>query len=210
MKKFLTFLRAANAQLNFLINRTITLLQLERRAQLTAVLITSVLIGGFVTAVTHSAKAAREQWVSHVHVRITTAPVALGDQLTNGNTSVVDLPEASIADDAISTLPKGARARIALQPHTPLSTSMLLLDGSVVSIPSGWRGIAMPTDLIVPNVFAGDHVDVIAGDAVVAEGALIVSSSKSDGITIAVPAAQSPVVASAARLGDISLVLANQ
>ena len=209
MKKFLTFLRAANAQLNTLVNRTISLLQLERRAQLAAVLITSVLIGGFVTAVTHSAHAAREQWVSHVHVRITTAPVAMGDEFTVDNTSVVDLPEASIADDAISSLPKGARARIALQPHTPLSSSMLLLDGSVVAIPSGWRGIAMPADLIVPNVFAGDHVDVIAGDAVVAEGALVVSASKNDGITIAVPAAQSPLVASAARVGDISLVVAN-
>ena len=209
MKKLRTFLRAANAQLNTLVNRTISLLQLERRAQLIAVVAVSVFIGGFVTAVTHSASVEREKWVSHVQVRITTTPVSVGDALTKDNTSVVDLPEAVIADDAISEIPKGARARIAMQPHTPLSTSLLLLDGSAVAIPNGWRGIAMPNDLIVPNVFAGDHVDVIAGDVVVAEGALVVSASKTDGITIAVPAAQSPVVASAARVGDISLVLAN-
>jgi Flp pilus assembly protein CpaB len=209
MKKFLIFLRTANAQLNTLINRTISLLQLERRAQLVAVVAVSVFIGGFVTAITHSARATREQWVSHVQVRVTTASVAVGDAFNNNNTDVVDMPEAVIADDAISEIPKGARARVALQPHTPLSTSLLLLDGSTVAIPNGWRGIAMPNDLIVPNVFAGDHVDVIAGDAVVAEGALVVSASKDSGITIAVPAAQSPVVASAARVGDISLVLAN-
>jgi Flp pilus assembly protein CpaB len=209
MKKFLAFLRAANTQLNTLVNRTISLLQLERRAQLIAVVAVSVFIGGFVTAVTHSARAAREQWVSHVQVRVTTAPVAIGAEFTNNNTSVVDMPDAVIADDAISEIPKGARARVALQPHTPLSISLLLLDGSAVAIPNGWRGIAMPNDLIIPNVFAGDHVDVIAGDIVVAEGALVVSASKTDGITIAVPAAQSPVVASAARVGDISLVLAN-
>ena len=209
MKKFLIFLRTANAQLNTLVNRTISVLQLERRAQLVAVVAVSVFIGGFVTAVTHSARAAREQWVSHVQVRITTAPIAVGDAFNNNNTDVVDMPEAVIADDAISEIPKGARARVALRPHTPLSTSLLLLDGSAVAIPSGWRGVAMPNDLIVPNVFAGDHVDVIAGDVVVAEGALVVSASKDSGITIAVPAAQSPVVASAARVGDISLVLAN-
>lgn len=209
MKKLLAFLRAANAQLNTVVNRTISLLQLERRAQLVAVVAVSVFIGGFVTAVTHSARAAREQWVSHVHVRVTTSPVAVGDALNNNNTGVVDLPEAVIADDAIADIPKGARARVALQPRTPLSTSLLLLDGSAVAIPSGWRGIAMPKDLIVPNVFAGDHVDVIAGDVVVAEGALVVAASETDGITIAVPATQSPLVASAARVGDISLVLAN-
>jgi Flp pilus assembly protein CpaB len=209
MKKFLAFLRAANAQLNTLVHRIISLLQVERRAQLFASLLLSVFIGAFITTITHSASVEREQWVSHVQVRVTTAPIAIGDELTKNNTSVVDMPEAVIADDAISEIPKGARARVALQPHTPLSTSLLLLDGSTVAIPRGWRGIAMPTDLIVPNVNAGDHVDVIAGDAVVAEGALVVSASKNEGITIAVPAAQSPVVASAARVGDISLVLAN-
>jgi len=209
MKKFLAFLRAANAQLNTLIHRIISLLQVERRAQLVASLLLSVFIGAFVTTITHSASVEREKWVSHVQVRVTTAPVSIGDAFTNANTHVVDLPEATIADDAISAIPQGARARVSLQPHTPLSTSLLLLDGSAVAIPSGWRGIAMPADLIVPNVNAGDHVDVIAGDAVVAEGALVVSASKNEGITIAVPATQSPVVASAARVGDISLVLAN-
>ncbi len=209
MKKFRAFLRAANSQLNTLIHRTISLLEVERRAQLVAVVIVSVVIAGFITAVTHSATSARSQWTSHVHVRITSSAVTPGELLNNRNTTVVDVPEATIADDAISSLPKNARARIALQPHTPLSASMLLLDDSAVAIPHGWRGIAMPSDLIVPNVVAGDHVDVIAGDVVVAEGALIVSSSNNEGITIAVPAAQSPVVASAARLGDISLVVAN-
>ena len=209
MKKLLAFLRAANVQLNTLVHRITSLLQVERRAQLVASLLLSVFIGAFVTTITHSASVEREQWVSHVKVRVTNAPVSLGDEITNTNTDVIDLPEATIADDAISAIPQGARARVSLQPHTPLSTSLLLLDGSAVAIPRGWRGIAMPSDLIVPNVNAGDHVDVIAGDAVVAEGALVVSASRNEGITIAVPAAQSPIVASAARVGDISLVLAN-
>ena len=77
----------------------------------------------------------------------------------------------------------------------------------------------MPVDLVAPNLSAGDRVDVITGDQIVVEGALVVAAPVRsagashtmgpNGITIAVQAAQSGVVASAVRMGDISLVLVN-
>ena len=66
----------------------------------------------------------------------------------------------------------------------------------------------MPTDLVAPTVIAGDHVDVVSADAVIAAGALVIEVSATNGITIAVPAESAAVVATASRNGDASLVLA--
>ncbi|NCX05540.1 MAG: hypothetical protein EBW68_07145, partial [Actinobacteria bacterium] len=60
----------------------------------------------------------------------------------------------------------------------------------------------------VPTVIAGDHVDVVTADTVIAAGALVIEVSPTNGITIAVPAESAAVVATASRNGDASLVLA--
>jgi hypothetical protein len=98
--------------------------------------------------------------------------------------------------------------RIALSSSTAISASMILLDNARFQIPSGWRGVAMPTDLVAPTVIAGDHVDVVSADTVITAGALVIEVSPTNGITIAVPAESAAVVATASRNGDASLVLA--
>jgi hypothetical protein len=85
---------------------------------------------------------------------------------------------------------------------------MILRDNARFQIPSGWRGVAMPTDLVAPTVIAGDHVDVVSADTVITAGALVIEVSPTNGITIAVPAESAAVVATASRNGDASLVLA--
>lgn len=66
----------------------------------------------------------------------------------------------------------------------------------------------MPTDLVAPTVIAGNHVDVVSADTIIAAGALVIEVSPSNGITIAVPAEYAAIVATASRAGDASLVLA--
>jgi len=208
MKSLTFFLRTALAQFTTLFNVLIRALQIQRRAQLIAVLVVSVVIGFLVARTVHSTRATQHRWASQMSVLVTSSNIAAGESLTNANTHRVALPLAIQPPDALTEIPTNARTRIALTSHTALSTSMIIGDNARIQIPSGWRGVAMPTDLVAPTVIAGDHVDVVTADTVIAAGALVIEVSPTNGITIAVPAESAAVVATASRNGDASLVLA--
>ena len=208
MKSLTFFLRTALAQLIAVLNVLIRALQVQRRAQLIAVLVVSLVIGFLVARTVHSTRATHQQWASQVSILVTSGNVAAGESLTNANTHRVALPLAIQPPDALTEIPANARMRLALSSRTALTTSMIIRDNARIQIPSGWRGVAMPTDLVAPTVIAGDHVDVVTADAVIAAGALVIEVSPANGITIAVPAESAAVVATASRNGDASLVLA--
>ena len=208
MKSLTFFLRTALAQFTALLNVLIRALQIQRRAQLIAVLVVSVVIGFLVARTVHSTRATHQQWASQVSILVTSRNVAAGESITNANTHRVALPLAIQPPDALTKIPTNARSRIALSARTALSKSMIVRDNARIQIPSGWRGVAMPTDLVAPTVIAGDRVDVVSADAVIAAGALVIEVSATNGITIAVPAESAAVVATASRNGDASLVLA--
>ena len=208
MKSLTFFLRTALAQFTTLLNALIRALQIQRRAQLIAVLVVSIVIGFLVARTVHSTRATQRQWASQVSILVTSRNLAAGESLTDANTHHVALPLAIQPQAALTKIPDNARTRIALSSRTALSTSMIIRDNARIQIPSGWRGVAMPTDLVAPTVIAGDHVDVVSADAVIAAGALVIEVSPANGITIAVPAVSAAVVATASRNGDASLVLA--
>jgi len=208
MKSLTFFLRTALAQFTTLFNVVIRALQIQRRAQLIAVLVVSVVIGFLVARTVHSTRATQHQWASQVSVLVTSSNVVAGESLTNANTHQVALPLAIQPPDALREIPSNARMRLALSSRTALTASMIIRDNARIQIPSGWRGVAMPADLVAPTVIAGDHVDVVTADTVIAAGALVIEVSPTNGITIAVPAESAAVVATASRNGDASLVLA--
>ena len=208
MKSLTFFLRTALAQFTTLLNALIRALQIQRRAQLIAVLVVSILIGFFVARTVHLTRASQHQWTSKVSILVTSRNLAAGESLTNENTQYVALPIAIQPPDALMEIPTNARMRLALTSRTALTASMIIRDNARIQIPSGWRGVAMPTDLVAPTVIAGDHVDVVTADTVIAAGALVIEVSPTNGITIAVPAESAAVVATASRNGDASLVLA--
>jgi Flp pilus assembly protein CpaB len=208
MKSLTFFLRTAIAQFTTLLNVLIRALQIQRRAQLIAVLVISILIGFLVARTVHATRTSQHQWTSQTSILVTTNNVAAGESLTNANTHRVALPLAIQPPDALTEIPTNARMRLALSSRTALTSSMIIRDNARIQIPSGWRGVAMPTDLVAPTVIVGDHVDVVSADAVIAAGALVIEVSAKNGITIAVPAESAAVVATASRNGDASLVLA--
>ena len=208
MKSLTFFLRTALAQFTTLFNVLIRALQIQRRAQLVAVLVVSVVIGFLVARTMHSTRNTQQQWASQVSVLVTSSNLAAGESLTNANTHRVALPLAIQPPDSLTEIPANARTRIALTSRTALSTSMIIGDNARIQIPSGWRGVAMPADLVAPTVIVGDRVDVVTADTVIAAGALVIEVSPTNGITIAVPAESAAVVATASRNGDASLVLA--
>ena len=208
MKSLTFFLRTAIAQFATLLNVLIRALQIQRRAQLIAVLVVSILIGFLVARTVHATRTSQHQWTSQTSILVTTNNVAAGETLTNANTRRVALPRAIQPPDALTEIPTNARMRLALSSRTALTSSMIIRDNARIQIPSGWRGVAMPTDLVAPTVIVGDHVDVVSADAVIAAAALVIEVSPTNGITIAVPAESAAVVATASRNGDASLVLA--
>jgi Flp pilus assembly protein CpaB len=208
MKSLTFFLRTAIAQFTTLLNVLIRALQIQRRAQLIAILVVSVVIGFLVARTVHATRTTQHQWASQVSVLVTSSNVAAGESLTNANTHRSALPLAIQPPDALTEIPTNARMRLALSARTALTASMIIRDNARIQIPTGWRGVAMPTDLVAPTVIAGDHVDVVTADTVIAAGALVIEVSPTNGITIAVPAEFAAVVATASRNGDASLVLA--
>jgi len=203
------FVRAARQQLISLIDRFISLLLRERRAQLIAVVVVSVLSGALISSIHSSAMSARRKWTSNVFVLVTTTNIARGEQLTTVNTRSIELPRAVLADDALTSIPRDARTRLALAANTPLTRSLVDAGKNMLDIPDGWRGVALPADAIAPLVDTGDRVDVIARNEVIAQNCLVVESNESRGITIAVPVSEAAIVASAAQSGDVSLVVLN-
>ena len=203
------FIRVAKQQLLQIVDSITTLLLRERRIQVVVVIVVSIASGALAYSVNSSAASARERWTSRYAVLVTATNISRGDVLTTSNTRVVQLPAATIADDALTSIPRGARARLTVAPNTPLTHSLIDNQDSTFSIPDGWRGVALPSDAIAPMVSVGDQVDVISHNDVISQNALVVELSDTRGITIAVPAADAPVVASAAQSGDVSLVVLN-
>lgn len=74
-------------------------------------------------------------------------------------------------------------------------------------VPAGWRIVALPRDLITPDVAPGDVVDVVSQSVVIAAQAVIVTPpTDTTGATVSVAPADAATVATAAQNGDISVV----
>ena len=203
MKSLSLFLRAAAQQFSALLNRTISALQVKRTAQLVAVLILSFVVAILTTQSLRSASMHQKKWASMRTVLVVTSPIKEGDEFTSQNTRRRDIPIAVTPDDAVHRIALGDTARFALQPNTAVTTAMVSPAQETVPIPSGWRIVALPSDMPSPPLQLRDSVDVVAGQAVIAAGVIVVSLQP---LTIAVPAEVAASVASVAQLGEASLI----
>ena len=205
MKSLSLFLRAAGQQFSVLTQRLMLALHVKRTAQLGAVLVLSLFVAMFITHALRTASAQQKKWTSDRAVLVVTSPLDEGDELTAQNTQRFNIPLAITPDDALENFAAGDTARFALQPNTTLTASMVSSAQETVTVPDGWRIVALPTDMPSPPLQLRDSVDVVAGQAVIAAGVLVVSLQP---LTIAVPADVAASVASVAQLGEASLISA--
>ena len=78
---------------------------------------------------------------------------------------------------------------------------------SHADIPTDWRVVALPRDVIVPRMVPGDRVDVVTQAQVIAGDAVVVAApTESDGLVVAVPPGAAAAVATSAQNGDVSVV----
>ena len=92
--------------------------------------------------------------------------------------------------------------------NTGTSTSTQL------QLPIGFRSVAIVPPAALPPMQVGDHVDIIANGVVLAADALVLSLIENtpgviSGVIVAVPAELSAAVASAAAIGDATLVVSS-
>jgi hypothetical protein len=205
MKSLSLFLRTAGQEFSVLTQRLMLALHVKRTAQLGAVLVLSLFVAVFITHSLRTASAQQKKWTSDRAVLVVTSPLDEGDELTAQNTRRFNIPLAITPDDALENFAVGDTARFSLQPNTALTASMVSSAQETVAVPDGWRIVALPTDMPSPPLQLRDSVDVVAGQAVIAAGVLVVSLQP---LTIAVPADVAASVASVAQLGEASLISA--
>ena len=205
MKSLSLFLRAAAQQFSALTQRIISTLHVKRSAQLVAVLALSLVTTALITHAVRSASMHQKRWASHRTTLVVTSAIQEGDEFTAQNTRRLDLPLAITPENAVETFTPGDTARFALQPNTALTAVMVSSAQDTVTIPDGWRIVALPADMPSPPLQLRDSVDVVAGQAVIAAGVIVVSLQP---LTIAVPAEAAASVASVAQLGEASLISA--
>ena len=198
------FLIAARRQSQDLIQRLVFRVERERRAQLIAVIaLVIVCTSVFAESVT-KARRERQQWSSNVSVVVLTTDIPANGTLTSANTKIISLPRALITTDALTSLSPHTRTRIALTANTPLSKSLVIPTSESITVPDGWRVIALPQDISAPPVTIGDKVDLIVGNSVVATDCILYSTSP---YAVAVPLDVATSIAAAARLGELSIAI---
>lgn len=210
MEQLLSRVRGANSAIGRGVQQVSRSFHTTRRAQTLAVAACAVLVSLLLTAAFSSARHARYRWTATSDVLVTTTWTRPGDTLGANNTSVQKMPAALVPADALTAPPNGSTLRVGLGPNTALTESMVAGAQGSVSVPDNWRVVAMGADVTAPVLVPGDKVDVVSADRVLAASAIVTAAATdAQGPTIAVPADAAAVVATAARLGEASLVLAS-
>jgi Flp pilus assembly protein CpaB len=165
------------------------------------------------------AAAARASWGETATVVVVTRPVHAGRPIRDADVERRDLPRAVLPDAAVTRPPVGRVAIVDLFPGEILVARRLApegLRGPAALLPPGTRALAVPTGPGTPPLTVGDAVEVLAAvDPLVAasepasappRGRVVAVEEGS--VTVALPAADTPVVAFALAQGVVTLALA--
>jgi len=137
-----------------------------------------------------------------VDVAVAVAPLAPGDTVAVATVVLRSLPAAAAPATALTVVPVGAALRQHVSPGEVLTAADLATEGA--DLPDGWRTVAIAGRGAFPPLDPGARVDVIAGSAVLAAGAVVIDVADG-GIVVAVPAESAPAVATAAAAGEATL-----
>ena len=144
-------------------------------------------------------------------VLIATNNIEPGDLITTQLFSLHTLPRAAVAPTALHDLQTGLVAQQSISIGELLTTTNTGTSTSKqLQLPIGFRSVAIVPPAALPPMQVGDHVDIIANGIVLAADALVLSLIEdTTGVIVAVPAELSAAVASAAAIGDATLVVSS-
>ena len=152
-------------------------------------------------------------------VLIATSNIEPGDIITSQLFSLRALPRSAVTPTALHDLQTGLVAQQSISIGELLTTTNTGTSTSKqLQLPIGFRSVAIVPPAALPPMQVGDHVDIIANGVVLAADALVLSLMENRtgtvagavvGVIVAVPAELSAAVASAAAIGDATMVVSS-
>ena len=153
-------------------------------------------------------------------VLIATSSIEPGNIITSQLFSLRALPRSAVAPTALHDLQTGLVAQQSISIGELLTTTNTGTSTSKqLQLPIGFRSVAIVPPAALPPMQVGDHVDIIANGMVLAADALVLSLMENTpgtvtgviviGVIVAVPAELSAAVASAAAIGDATMVVSS-
>ena len=144
-------------------------------------------------------------------VLIASSNIEPGDIITTQFFSLRTLPRSAVTPTALHNLQTGLVAQQSISIGELLTTTNTGTSTSKqLQLPAGFRSVAIVPPAALPPMQVGDHVDIIANGIVLAADALVLSLIEDTiGVIVAVPAELSAAVASAAAIGDATLVVSS-
>ena len=134
-----------------------------------------------------------------------------GDVVDSATFNTRRMPRTFVAPSALRAITDGMviQQRVAVGDvlsFTNVGASSTLTD----RLPQDFRAVAIVLRTVLPNMQPGNTVDVIAnGVLLAADGLVLYVLPESNTVVVAVPSAVSPAVASAAAIGDATLVVSS-
>ena len=185
----------------------------RRRQQVIASLVCCAALTFFITL--SRMQSATASLGSTTPVLIASSNIEPGDIITTQLFSLRTLPRSAVTPTALHNLQIGLVAQQSISIGELLTTTNTGTSTSKqLQLPVGFRSVAIVPPAALPPMQVGDHVDIIANGIVLAADALVLSlmentNSEVVGVIVAVPAELSAAVASAAAIGDATLVVSS-
>ena len=185
----------------------------RRRQQVIAGLVCCVTLTFFVTM--SRMQSATRSLGATVVVLVASHNIEPGDAITSQLFVTRTFVRSAVAPTALHAVQLGLVAQQSISIGELLTTTNT---GSSTSkqlqLPTGFRSVAIVPPAALPPMQVGDHVDIIANGIVLAADALVLSLIENTpgvitGVIVAVPAELSAAVASAAAIGDATLVVSS-
>ena len=152
----------------------------------------------------------RDAFGDYVLVHIATADISAGQPISSQNTKTFTMPKQFVLPSTRTALPPSLTATSDIGEGDIISLQNTLAEGEGASVPVGMRAVSIVPRVAMPALSPGTFVDIIANGQVIAARGIVLSSLDNNvGVVVAVPELLAPAVASAASLGEATLVISN-
>ena len=134
-----------------------------------------------------------------------------GDVVDSATFTTRRMPRTFVAPSALRAITDGMVVQQSVTAGDVLSFTNVGASSTLTDrLPQDFRAVAIVLRTVLPNMQPGNTVDVIAnGVLLAADGLVLYVLPESNTVVVAVPSAVSPAVASAAAIGDATLVVSS-
>jgi hypothetical protein len=152
----------------------------------------------------------RDAFGDYVLVHVATAEISAGQPVSPLNTKTFTMPTQFVLPSTRTSLPSTLTATSDISEGDIISLQNSLAEGEGASVPAGMRAVSIVPRIAMPALSPGTFVDIIANGQVITPRGIVLSSLENNvGVVVAVPELLAPAVASAASVGEATLVISN-